>query len=366
MNAASADQKPVYKSDVRIDPVCKAVADRYLAASRALRDRSWLGLRMSAALRVFYWHLDAFNGDFDPRPQFIEVFTRAAELLESAARFHPGADPFPDSLPKGTDFDGFESRISGLFSDVWVGMTDDIYFDQSYNFTKERLERNGIDPDVLFKDKIVIDAGCGSGKFSAAIARFGAKQVIGLDIGEKGLEFARAQAKKVPYGGRLDYRYGSLLKIPLADASADMVWSNGVIHHTLGYETCLSEFARIIKKGGQLFLYVDGPSGLFELMCDTFVAAHADVPRELMQHYLVRLGINSGRVYWIMDCLFAPYERKTKEEVEALLYKHGFTDLKQLRRGMAIDNNEMVASGIPFAEIKYGNGMLKYLARKAG
>jgi hypothetical protein len=26
----------------------------------------------------------------------------------------------------------------------------------------------------------------------------------------------------------------------------------------------------------------------------------------------------------------------------------------------------MVARGIPFAEIKYGNGMLKYLARRAG
>ena len=78
-----------------------------------------------------------------------------------------------------------------------------------------------------------------------------------------------------------------------------------------------------------------------------------------------QLGINSGRVYWIMDCLYAPYERKTKDS-KALLRQYGFTDLKHLRRGIGIDNNEMVAAGIPFAEVKYGDGMLKYLARKAG
>ena len=26
----------------------------------------------------------------------------------------------------------FESRVSGLFSDIWLDMTDEIYFDQTY------------------------------------------------------------------------------------------------------------------------------------------------------------------------------------------------------------------------------------------
>jgi ubiquinone/menaquinone biosynthesis C-methylase UbiE len=365
VSVASA-KAPVYRSDSRLDPECQAAADAYLAASRALSDRSWWGLRMTTALRIFYWHLDAFEGSEDPRPQFIKVFTQAAHVLKTAATIGAGSDHFSPTDETAPGLVDFESRISRLFSDVWVGLSDEIYFDQSYQFTKERLERNGVDPVGLFKDKTVVDAGCGSGKFAAAIARFGARRVIGLDIGEKGLEFARQQARKVPYGDRLEYRLGSLLEIPLPDASVDMVWSNGVIHHTLGYEQCLSEFARVLKPNGDLFLYVDGPSGLFELMCDTFVKSHVDLPRELFQHFLVRLGINSGRVYWIMDCLYAPYERKTKDEVEALLRKYGFTDLRHLRRGVGIDNNELVAAGIPFAEVKYGNGMLKYLARKAG
>jgi ubiquinone/menaquinone biosynthesis C-methylase UbiE len=355
---------PVYRTDPNIDPQCQAAWARYLTASRAASDCSFWGLRMSTAVNIFYWHLSAFEGTQDPRPGFIRVFTAGAELLEAAANGPLPQRQFP-AASASTGLDGFEGRISGLFSDVWLELTDDIYFDQSYNFTRERLQRNGIDPETFFRGKTVVDAGCGSGKFAAAIAKLGAAKVIGLDIGEKGLEFARAQARKVPYGNTLDYRRASLLDMPLHNGSVDMVWSNGVIHHTLGYEKCLTEFARVLKPGGELFLYVDGPAGLFELMCDTFVAAHVDLPRALLQNFLVALGINSGRIYWIMDCLNAPYERKTQDEVKALLGKHGFTNIRRLARGLDIDTNEIVARAAPYAEMKYGDGMLKYLATRA-
>lgn len=65
----------------------------------------------------------------------------------------------------------FEEGVSSLFSDLWLGMTDEIYFDQSYEYTRERLSKSGVDPEALFGDKVVVDAGCGGGKFSSAIAR---------------------------------------------------------------------------------------------------------------------------------------------------------------------------------------------------
>jgi ribosomal protein L11 methylase PrmA len=57
-------------------------------------------------------------------------------------------------------------------------MTDDIYFDQTFNFTKTRFLKSGINPYNFFKNKIVLDAGCGSGKFSSAIAKFKAKRFL--------------------------------------------------------------------------------------------------------------------------------------------------------------------------------------------
>ena len=56
-------------------------------------------------------------------------------------------------------------------------MTDDIYFEETFAFTCERLRKNGIDPETFFHNKVVIDAGCGSGKFSATIARLEQKSL---------------------------------------------------------------------------------------------------------------------------------------------------------------------------------------------
>lgn len=349
-----------------LDPKINAAAKRYLNAALALKDSSYWAVRMFVATNLFLRHLDIFDNDADPDPQFEVLFAEAAVTLEQAGTSGVCGDFFPAAAAAAEDVneDRFEKEISDLFSNIWVGLTDDIYFDQSYEFTKTRFEKSGVDPVEFFKDKTVLDAGCGSGKFSAAIARLGAAKVIGLDIGEKGLEFARAQAQKVSYGDKLDYRFGSLLDIPLDDAAVDIVWSNGVVHHTLGYETCIREFARVTRAGGNLFLYVNGRYGLFELLLDTIRPANEGIPRALFQHYLHLLGINSGRIYFMMDCFFAPYEWKAGDEVKELLTKHGYTDIRQLLRGVEIDAIEQITAGKPYAAIKYGEGQLKYIARK--
>lgn len=357
---------PTVPLDPNLDAGAKASAERYIKASLALTDRSSWPLKMFTSLNLFLWHLDAFEvSDADPVPPFIEAFNNAAAILE-AAQLNVVGGHFPNDDPNTLALDTFEDQVSGLFSDIWVDMTDDIYFDQSYEFTEVRFKKSGFDPVEFFKDKVVVDGGCGSGKFSAAIGRFGAKKVIGVDIGKKGLDFARKQAKKVPYGKNLEYVYGSLLNIPLEDNSADVVWSNGVIHHTLGYEKCVEEFARILKPGGQLFLYVNGRFGLFELLQDTLRLANVDIPKPLFQAFLRMLGCNSGRIYWAMDCLFAPYEWKSAKDLEALLKSKGFTDMRQLTRGVDIDQIEQISQGIPYAEVKYGEGQLKYICRYAG
>ena len=338
----------------------------YVAASQALDDRMYWPVKLFCALELWLWHLDAFAGDDDPVPLFAAVMERATTLLRAArdSRILTQSFPIADC---GIPVNGaaFEDRVSSTFSDIWVNLSDDVYFDQSYAFTRERFEKSGFNAEQVFGDKVVLDAGCGSGKFSAALARLGAAKVIGLDLGEKGLAFARTQAAKVSYGNRLEFRHGSLLNIPLADSSVDAVWSNGVIHHTLGYERCLAEFARVIKPGGTLYLYVNGRFGLFELLADTVRIAIQDVPRALYMHYLMSLGVNTGRLYWILDYAYPPYEWKSHAEVTSLMRKHGFADIRQLTRGVATDQIEQVTLNLPYAKAKYGEAQLKYLATRS-
>ena len=348
-----------------IDPRARAAAERYLAAARALGDRSYWPIKMFTGVNLFLWHLDAFAGGDDPVPLFVDAFDQATALLLAAGASGVSGGHFPADAPEPADAERIEAMVSGMFSDVWVGMSDAVYFDESHGFVRDRLERNGVDAQALFEGKTVLDAGCGSGKFSAAIARLGAAKVIGIDIGEKGIAFAREQARKVDYGGRMEFRHGSAHHIPLPDGAVDMVWSNGVIHLTSDYERCLAEFARVIRPGGTLFLYVNGRFGLYELLLDTLRLGSEGIPAPLFQHTLFELGINSGRVYWMMCAYYGPYQWKARSEVEALLGKHGFTDLRQLTRGIEIDQIEQVTRDIPYARAKYGEAQLKYLARRS-
>jgi ubiquinone/menaquinone biosynthesis C-methylase UbiE len=314
---------------------------------------------------LFMWHIDAFTQDFDPVSAFVKQFEQASEFLKAAAATGIAGGHFPVRAAREQP-NPSENYISTMFSDVWLALSDDVYFDETYNFIVERFGRNGVDAKKIFQDKVVIDVGCGSGKFSAGLARLGAKQVIGFDIGEKGLEFARNQAKKVPYGTQLDFRYGSAHKLPLEDRSVDVVWSNGVIHLTDDYDGCVKEFARVIKPGGTLYLYVNGRFGLFELLFDTLRVASEAIPRDLFQHFLLSIGINTGRVYWMMCAFYATYQWRARSEVEKLLTREGFENLQQMTRGMDFDQIELVTKGVPFADVKYGEAQLKYLARRTG
>ncbi len=351
-------------SKTEFDSGCVAAANRFLNANKGLTDSASWGIRTTTILNLFLWHLEAFAKSSDPVPMFVEAFDRSSKVLEDYAKSGAPGGYFSSTVGESSPID-FEGHVSGVFSQVWMGMTDDIYFDETFDFTKERFVKNNIDPFELFGDKVILDAGCGSGKFSIALAKFGAKKVVGIDIGKIGLEFAKKQQKKVPHGQNVEYLFGSTFDVPAENEAFDLVWSNGVIHHTLNYEKCVAEFNRVLKNDGTLFLHVNGSFGLYELLLDKLREACVGIPSELFQFFLFSQGNNSGRVYWVMDCLYAPYEWKSKSEVEQLMSAHGFKDFQQLVRGVSSDPIEMVSLGIPFADVKYGDAQLKYLALKA-
>jgi SAM-dependent methyltransferase len=357
------EPNPAYFTPDNVPSEALQATQRYLQASRALDDRSAWGTKITLAINLFLWHLDAFEGDNDPVPAFVDLFDRATAAQDCLGRSSVVGDHFTpagDAAAGGPD----NVTVGEMYKNAWVKLTDDHYFEQSYERMAERLRLNDVVPSDLFGGKEVLDAGCGAGNYSAAIARSGASRVVAIDINEEALEFARAKAAQVPYGGNLDYRFGSACDIPLPDASFDMVWSNSVVHVTPDYEACFHEFARVLRPGGILFVYVDGKFGLFELLTNTLRESLLDVPQTLFQHHLEALGVDAGRITWMVACCYVPYERRPQREVEALLAKCGFGGLRQLRRGVGIDQIEHVSTGRPYAAVKYGEAQLKYLARK--
>jgi 2-polyprenyl-6-hydroxyphenyl methylase / 3-demethylubiquinone-9 3-methyltransferase len=96
-----------------------------------------------------------------------------------------------------------------------------------------------------------LDAGCGTGVCSAALASL-AQQVVSLDLSLASLLTARDVVGRA----RAQLCSGSLLALPLASASFDLVFCWGVLHHTPDPPRGLDELVRVLRPGGTLVLAV--------------------------------------------------------------------------------------------------------------
>ena len=92
----------------------------------------------------------------------------------------------------------------------------------------------------------VLDLGCGTGRFVAALRDAGADPV-GVELAEGALERAR---RNVP-GADLRLMGDG---IPLEDASVDLVWCSEVLEHVPDTAGLLSEARRVLRTGGRLLV----------------------------------------------------------------------------------------------------------------
>lgn len=102
---------------------------------------------------------------------------------------------------------------------------------------------------------VVVDVGSGSG-FDSLIASkmVGPKgRVVGIDMTHAMLEKARSGASEMG-AINVEFREGHAEDLPLPDEFADVIISNGVLNLTLDKKKTLSEWKRILKPGGRLYI----------------------------------------------------------------------------------------------------------------
>jgi arsenite methyltransferase len=99
----------------------------------------------------------------------------------------------------------------------------------------------------------VVDVGCGAGIDALIASRMVGPdgQVIGVDMTPAMLERARASAAAIG-ATNLDLRHGLAESLPVSDAWADVVISNGVMNLFPDKVAGLAEMARVLQPGGRL------------------------------------------------------------------------------------------------------------------
>ena len=103
----------------------------------------------------------------------------------------------------------------------------------------------------IAKDLTLLDVGCGSGQTAIPAAKNGIK-VTGIDIAENLILHARKRAKEA--GLEIRFDVGDAEDLPYANNSFDVVISLIGAMFAPRPELVASEFARVLKSGGKLFM----------------------------------------------------------------------------------------------------------------
>lgn len=173
---------------------------------------------------------------------------------------------------------------------------------------------------ALREGESVLDLGCGGGfdAFLAARQVGPGGRVIGVDMTADMIAKARANATRV--GARhVEFRLGEIERLPVADASVDVILSNCVINLSPDKAAVFAEAFRVLREGGRLAI--------------ADVVATAELPESLRADAAALTGCLAGAAH--------------VDAVRELVTAAGFTDVRvQVREEMG----SAIAEWLPGAE----------------
>jgi len=148
---------------------------------------------------------------------------------------------------------------------------------------------------------LVLDVGCGPGRVLSYLGFRGVK-CIGFDRSANSISLIVARHK-------LPGAVADNLRLPVYSGAADLVITDGVLHHIDDPSRAFSEDCRILKSGGRLYLAVYRPGGRYEFLYKypgriirvlvknpgTRWLAHATA---LPLYYLAHRWKSNGKITW--------------------------------------------------------------------
>jgi SAM-dependent methyltransferase len=172
----------------------------------------------------------------------------------SCSTCYPIHECVPILLAEATDA---EKKTQKLYGNIWHGYVE----------KKPNRSRRGYDAPAtsnlellrlasgteLVQGQAGIDAGCGSGDSTIAMARQHPDiRFIGVDLAP-GVFHAASKALDIP---NLFFVQGNLMAPPLAKQAFDFVYSFGVLHHTRSPETAFRLLLDCLRPGGRITIFV--------------------------------------------------------------------------------------------------------------
>jgi len=286
------------------------------------------------------------------------------KLSRAAVEFAQAVTPYKSELEQVSQgrwhLEPSERSTSDLYSELWKEFDDHTLVEESYQLLTCRLPKSIIDECIV--GKTVLDMGCGSGRYSIALAKAGAKQVVGVDVQAKSFKAASdwCQRKCLP----VEFQEAHVLSLPFENESFDFVFCNGVIHHSESIEQGIRELKRVLKKSGRAFLYLYAAGGIFWKTRESLRTVFRRIPLSYTKAVLYLMGMPQNR-FIFCDTWYVPVETwTTTEQLKDMLDRAGLSYVKVIGRG-AFDLDGALEWEIPGARAMWGDGEHRYiLARR--
>jgi SAM-dependent methyltransferase len=154
--------------------------------------------------------------------------------------------PFVNAIFRFVD----AQQYAGSFGFQWQ-LHAKTQLDTAENNRSERAFccRTGFRPQDL-AGKLVLDVGCGMGRFADVATRWGA-YVVGID-----LSLAAEVAARNLAGREATIFQADVFELPFAPSSFDYIYSIGVLHHTPDCEKAFKSLPVLLKPGGRIAIWL--------------------------------------------------------------------------------------------------------------
>ncbi|HET8752597.1 MAG TPA: methyltransferase domain-containing protein [Gaiellaceae bacterium] len=165
-------------------------------------------------------------------------------------------------------------------------------------------------PVSFFEGKRCLDVGCGSGRWSYALAELGA-DVTAVDLTSGGIEALYAEIGDRP---NVVIAQADIFELPFEAESFDFVMSWGVLHHTPSTKQAFDRVAPLVRAGGTLYVMIyEVGQAWSERATDALRWLLQRVSAERRYRLCRHLVIENARLYHYLSKLFilGYYDPKT-------------------------------------------------------
>lgn len=316
---------------------------------------------------LFHKTESIFKSEKEPKALFVDALNELMDATSDAVNNTHINSLLLNSFENnaGENFvDEVKSHTGQHYGNLFKEFDDKSYFEEAKNLLETRLRKNDIEIANI-ENLVLLDQGCGGGRYTTAWKLLGVNKAVGIDFSDLGLSDAKS---RIVLAGIDDIEFvkGSVLDMPFEDETFDIVYSNGVLHHTEDWKKGIKEQLRVLKSGGIGWQYlIESPGGIFWDSIEILRAIMKDVNKKYAQEVLRSLGIPMNRVFYMLDHVMVPINtRLTSEQIIEELEKNGACNIRRLSRGTDFDRVEAIYNKIPFAKEKFGIGENRFIFSK--